>query len=45
MYIKRTIEDRILNMAQHFPVVMVCGPRQIGKPRSFLTAVCAFSYH
>lgn len=31
MYIKRAIEKRITELAAHFPVVMVCGPRQVGK--------------
>lgn len=31
MYIKRAIEEQIVSMAAHFPVVLVCGPRQVGK--------------
>lgn len=30
-YIKRTIEKTVLNMANTFPVVMITGPRQVGK--------------
>lgn len=31
MYIKRSLEDRVKYLAKHFPVVMVCGSRQVGK--------------
>ncbi len=31
MYIKREIESKIHYMAGHFPVVMICGARQVGK--------------
>lgn len=31
MYIKRGIEGQIEYMAQHFPVVILCGARQVGK--------------
>lgn len=31
MYIKRAIEDRLEYLSKHFPVVMVCGARQVGK--------------
>ena len=31
MYIKRCLESRVKHMANHFPVVMVCGARQVGK--------------
>lgn len=31
MYIKRAMEDRLEYMAKHFPVVMICGARQVGK--------------
>lgn len=31
MYKKRAIEDKIEYMSKHFPVVLVCGARQIGK--------------
>lgn len=31
MYIKRGIESTVISMAECFPVVMVCGPRQVGK--------------
>ena len=30
-YIKRTIEPTLKNMAKSFPVVMITGPRQVGK--------------
>lgn len=30
-YIERTIEKTVLNMANTFPVVMITGPRQVGK--------------
>ncbi len=31
MYIKRHLEEQILNASKHYPVVMVCGQRQVGK--------------
>lgn len=31
MYIKRAMEERLESLAKHFPVVMVCGARQVGK--------------
>lgn len=31
MYIKRTIESKLKYLSRHFPVVMVCGARQVGK--------------
>lgn len=31
MYIHRTLENKIKYMAKHFPVVLVCGARQVGK--------------
>lgn len=31
MYIKRSLEARVKDMAEHFPVVLVCGARQVGK--------------
>ena len=31
MYIKRTLENRVKYMAQHFPVVLISGARQVGK--------------
>lgn len=31
MYIKRALESRVIYLAEHFPVVMVCGARQVGK--------------
>ncbi len=31
MYIHRTIEKRLSYLAKHFPVVLVCGARQVGK--------------
>lgn len=31
MYIKRGLETRVKQMAEHFPVVLVCGARQVGK--------------
>ncbi len=31
MYIKRHLEDEILNASKYYPVVMVCGQRQVGK--------------
>lgn len=31
MYIKRALESKIKYLSEHFPVVMVCGARQVGK--------------
>lgn len=31
MYIKRTITEAINNASKHFPVILITGPRQIGK--------------
>ncbi len=31
MYIKRHIEETILEASKHYPVIMVCGQRQVGK--------------
>ncbi len=31
MYINRLAEKRVLKISQTYPVVMVCGPRQVGK--------------
>lgn len=31
MYIKRHLEEQILSASQYYPVVMVCGQRQVGK--------------
>ena len=31
MYIKRALENRTKFIAEHFPVVMICGARQVGK--------------
>ena len=31
MYIKRNLKMRVKYMADHFPVVLVCGARQVGK--------------
>ncbi|MCM1386578.1 MAG: ATP-binding protein [Bacillus sp. (in: Bacteria)] len=31
MYIKRAIEETILNLSKMFPVILVTGPRQVGK--------------
>ena len=31
MYIKRKLEDRVRYLSEHFPVVLVCGARQVGK--------------
>lgn len=31
MYIKRHLEQEILNASKYYPVVMVCGQRQVGK--------------
>lgn len=40
MYINRTMEKRVVEMARFFPVVMVCGPRQVGKT-TMLRKVCS----
>lgn len=31
MYIRRAMEGRLEDLAEHFPVVLVCGARQVGK--------------
>ena len=31
MYIKRIMEEKLNYLSQHFPIVMVCGARQVGK--------------
>lgn len=31
MYITRTMETKLEYLSQHFPVVMICGARQVGK--------------
>ncbi len=31
MYIKRNIEERVRYLSKHFPIVLVCGARQVGK--------------
>lgn len=31
MYIRRSMENRLDYLSEHFPVVMVCGARQVGK--------------
>ncbi len=31
MYIKRTIEDKLLLLLEHFPSIAILGPRQVGK--------------
>ncbi|MDE6128820.1 MAG: AAA family ATPase, partial [Lachnospiraceae bacterium] len=31
MYLTRTMEEKLNNLAEHFPVVIVCGARQVGK--------------
>ena len=31
MYIKRALENKVRYLAEHFPVVLVCGARQVGK--------------
>ena len=31
LYIERHLEEQILNASQYYPVVMVCGQRQVGK--------------
>ncbi|MBQ8708848.1 MAG: AAA family ATPase [Succinivibrionaceae bacterium] len=31
MYIHRILESKVRHLAEHFPVVMVCGARQVGK--------------
>ena len=30
-YIKRHLEDEVLKASKHYPVVMICGQRQVGK--------------
>lgn len=39
MYIKRHLEEQILNASQYYPVVMVCGQRQVGKS-TMLNHIC-----
>ena len=31
MYIKRSLENRVKYMAEHFPVILISGARQVGK--------------
>ena len=31
MYIKRTIEDKLLLLLEHFPAIAILGPGQVGK--------------
>ncbi len=31
MYIKRSLEKRVKYLSKHFPVIMLCGARQVGK--------------
>lgn len=31
MYIKRHLEEQIINASKYYPVIMVCGQRQVGK--------------
>lgn len=31
MYIKRNIEEKVISMSKQFPVIMITGPRQVGK--------------
>ena len=31
MYIKRILEKRVCYLAEHFPIVLLCGARQVGK--------------
>ena len=31
MYIHRIMESKLRYLAEHFPIVMVCGARQVGK--------------
>lgn len=31
MYIKRSLEDKILEASKNYPIIMVCGQRQVGK--------------
>lgn len=31
MYISRTLEKEIIKYSKFYPVIMVCGPRQVGK--------------
>ena len=40
MYINRVMEKRVLELAKYFPVVMVCGPRQVGKT-TMLQKICS----
>lgn len=42
MYISRDIEQRIQEMAGHFPVILLCGARQVGKT-TVLQKVCKTS--
>lgn len=48
MYIKRSIEDRLLTLLAHFPAVAILGPRQAGKTtlvkeiRKQLTKECIY---
>jgi predicted AAA+ superfamily ATPase len=30
-YIKRKIEERVISISEHFPVLLITGPRQVGK--------------
>lgn len=39
MYIKRHLEEQILNASRYYPVVMVCGQRQVGKS-TMLNHIC-----
>lgn len=39
MYINRHLEEQILNASQYYPVVMVCGQRQVGKS-TMLNHIC-----
>lgn len=40
MYINRAMERRVLELAKFFPVVMICGPRQVGKT-TMLRKICS----
>ena len=31
MYIKRFLEEQVIEASKHYPVVLVCGQRQVGK--------------
>ena len=31
MYIHRSLENRVIYMAEHFPAILVSGARQVGK--------------